>query len=277
MDGGARSRSRTRLSLQICEMQGDLTKIQGVTHRLHAKSRRFPKPCPYLSLVGKQGEYNSLAGIEGSTHAREGALADDEIRELLRLAGVPPSDKEATAWLSDAINAGRRNDKAVERPLPADHNSLLIDVEKSAEELIKRLERLRRYPFSQHTFWHSKPFGAVLKDRVEVREVFSTIETIVLAADLAKDHRRGRRRESRKQQVVDLAFGFFDRFSPHTPSGTPTGAFAAFAREFYAAAAGSDLEGSGGLDRQIRQAALRLAFKHQPMQRKSVKKPRHSS
>jgi hypothetical protein len=204
-------------------------------------------------------------------------LADDEIRELLRLAEVLSSDKMATAWLSDAIEAARRDDKAIEKPLPADHNALLADIEKSAKMLIKRLLRLRRYPSSQHTFWRSTAFGPVYSDRVDVREVFSTLETIVLAADAAKDRRRGRRRETHKQQVVDLAFGFFVRFSPRTPSGTPTGVFAAFARRFFAAAVGSDPEQHGGLDRQIRQAVARSAFKRLPTQRKSVKKPRHSS
>jgi hypothetical protein len=36
---------------------------------------------------------------------------------------------------------------------------LLADIEKTAKILIKRIERLRRFPFSQHTFWHSEAFG----------------------------------------------------------------------------------------------------------------------
>jgi hypothetical protein len=66
--------------------------------------------------------------------------------------------------------------------------------------------------------------------------------------------------------VVDLAFGFFQRFSPRTPSGTPTGAFANFARAFYSAATASDPE-RRGLERQIRQAA-RSFIKRQPHQTK---------
>jgi hypothetical protein len=162
----------------------------------------------------------------------------------------------------------------VKRPLAADHNELLAGIETTATRLIKRLERLRRHPFSHHTFWRSTAFGPVYSDRIEVREVFSTLKTIVIAADTAKDRRRGRRRETGKQHVVDLAFGFFERFSPLTPSGTRTGAFANFAREFYSAATGSDPE-RGGLDRQIRQAAR--SSQRRPAQRKSVKKPRDSS
>jgi hypothetical protein len=54
--------------------------------------------------------------------------------------------------------------------------------------------------------------------------------------------------------VVDLAFAFFVRFSVHEPSGTATGAFAKFARKFYAHVTGVDPEQHRGLDRQIRQA-----------------------
>jgi hypothetical protein len=178
--------------------------------------------------------------------------------------------------LSDALKALRHGDKAVvKRPLPADHNALLTDIEKSAKKVIKKLERLRRYPFSQHTFWRSRAFGPVHYDRVEVREVFSTLETIIAAAEAAKDRRRGRRRKARKQQVVDLAFGFFVRFSPRAPSGTPTGAFATFARQFYSTALGSDPERDGGLDRQIRQSLTRLPIER--ARRKSRKKSSVSS
>jgi hypothetical protein len=68
--------------------------------------------------------------------------------------------------------------------------------------------------------------------------------------------------------MVNLAFGFFVRFSPRRPSGSPTGAFATFAREFYSAATGVDAEDHGGLDRQIRHAAR--SFKRQAAQRKSL-------
>jgi len=204
-------------------------------------------------------------------------LADNRIRELFRLAGVPLSDKEAAEWLSNAIEDARYNDKAEKRPLPADHNALLTNIEKTAKRLIKQLERLRRHPASQHTFWRSKAFGPVYYDRVEVREVLATLETIVAAADIARDRRRGRRRKTRKQQVVDLAFGFFVRFSPRRPSGTPTGAFAAFARKFYSAAIGAHPDEHSGLDRQIRQAQTHLSTEIARARRKSQKKSKVSS
>ena len=58
--------------------------------------------------------------------------------------------------------------------------------------------------------------------------------------------------------MVDLAFAFFVRFSLYQVSGTLTGSFAEFAREFYRAAMDIDPEQHGGLDRQIRQALTRL-------------------
>lgn len=208
-------------------------------------------------------------------------MADDRLQELLQLAGIHPSDGQAgqaTAWLRGAIKDLRHdNGTPVKRPLASHHNDLLTDIEKTAKKLIKRLERLRRYPHSQHAFWRCRAFGPIYNDRVEVREVLSTLEAIVLAANLAKDRHQGRPREARKQHVVDLAFAFFVRFSPRAPSGTPTGAFAKFARKFYFAVVDSDAEQDGGLDRQIRQALTRLPIELERARQKSGKKSRVSS
>ena len=205
-------------------------------------------------------------------------MTENSIPHLLKLAGVPSSDKAAVDWLSKAIAGARYNYAAAkERPLSADHNELLAEIEKSAKKLIKGIERLRRHPASWRAFWRSSVFGPVYLDRVELREVLSTLENIVRAADAAKDRRQGRRREAGKQHVVNLAFGFFVRFSPHRPSGTPTGAFAEFARTFYVAVTGVDREKHGGLDRQIRQALTRLSIERQRARRKSGEKPKASS
>jgi hypothetical protein len=195
------------------------------------------------------------------------------IEELLRVAGVPPSDTKAAAWLSDAIVGAQSSHRtAKQRSLPADHNALLADIEKSAKELIKRIERLRRHPVSARAFWYFSAFGPVHNNRVEVREVLSTLETVVSAAGSAKVRRKGRPHEVGKQKIVNLAFGFFVRFSRYRASGTPTGAFAKFAREFYSAVTGVDPEKrGGGLDRQIRQAVTRLSIERPRAQRKSVK------
>src|SRR5262249_60941326 len=71
------------------------------------------------------------------------------MEELLRLAGVPPSNRKAMAWLNDAIDQARsRYRVAKQRPLPADHNALLADIDKSAKKLTKQIERLRRTTIS---------------------------------------------------------------------------------------------------------------------------------
>jgi hypothetical protein len=107
--------------------------------------------------------------------------------------------------------------------------------------------------------------------------VLSALEKIVVAAGAAKDPRQGRRREVGKQNIVDMAFSFFVQFSRLRPSGSRTGAFATFARQFYSAVTSFDPEQHGGLDRQIRQAAQRLPMERERAQRKSLKKPRQSS
>jgi hypothetical protein len=203
-------------------------------------------------------------------------LIEKSIRQLLQLAGAPPSDEKAAAWLNEAITGARASLRiAAQRPLPADHNELLADIEKSAKELTTRIHRLRRHPVSWNAYWRSGVFGPVRFNRVEVREVLSAVQKIVRAADTAKVHHQGRRRDIGKQQVVDWAFAFFVRYSPDRPSGTPTGAFARFARAFYSAVTELDME--HGLDRQIRQAVTRLPVERQRVQRKSVEKLRDPS
>src|SRR5438128_7181583 len=123
-----------------------------------------------LSLLQEQGGYYSLAGrINGSrirsisamdlvrSRATVTSNSPPAMGELVRLAGVPPSDKKAAAaWLSDAIELAKSKYRAAkQRPLPADHNALLDDIEKSAKELTKRIERLRWHPIPWHAFWRS--------------------------------------------------------------------------------------------------------------------------
>jgi hypothetical protein len=193
------------------------------------------------------------------------------MEELLRLAGVPPSNKKAAAWLSDAIELATSIFRAAkQRPIPVDRNAILADIEKSAKVLTRQIERLRWHPVPRHAFWRSSVFGPVHNNRVEVPEVLSTLEKVITAAGTAKDRDKGRRREFGKQRVVDMALAFFVRFSAHTASGTPTGAFAKFAREFYAAVTGVDPEDHSGLDRQIREAVKRHSIGRPRAQRKSL-------
>lgn len=156
----------------------------------------------------------------------------DPVPDLLKLAGVPSSDNAATAWLKHAIAGAQHSFTAGKaRPLLADHNALLADIEKSAKELSKRIERLRRHPATWRAFWRSSVFGPVYLDRIEILEVLTTIEDIDHAANAAKIRRQGRLPATAKQHVTDLAFAFFVRFSRQQVSGTATGAFARFASD----------------------------------------------
>jgi hypothetical protein len=181
-------------------------------------------------------------------------MAENRIPELLRIAAVDQSDRKAVAWLSAALAGAKDNYQAAEtRPRALDHNELLYDIERAAKKLTKKLKRLDSYPPVYRDFWRSSVFGPVFNGRFEIKEVLETIDKIIRAANSAKDPRKGRRRQIGKQHVVNLALGFFKRFSPHKPSGTTTGKFAKFAREFYSAAIGRDPE-ADGLDRQITNA-----------------------
>ena len=206
-------------------------------------------------------------------------MTEHEIKDLLRLAGTSPSDKKAAvAWLRDALGSAEfSNRMAKQRPLPADHNDLLVDIEKKAKGLDKRLQRLRNRPYSWRAFWRSSVFGPVRLNRVVAREVLSTLKKIVRAAQIEKDPGKGRPRKIGKQQVVDRAFAFFVRYSPHEPSGTPTGAFAGFARAFYAAAIKVDPDDDGGLDRQIREAIKRLPTQRDRARHMSMRQRQKSS
>ena len=201
-------------------------------------------------------------------------MTEHEIKDLLRLAGTSSSDKKAAvAWLRDALaTAEFSNRVAKQRPLPADHNDLLADIEKKAKELDKRLQRLRNRPYSWRAFWRSSVFGPVRLNQVVDREVLSTLKNIVRAAQIEKDPGQGRPRKAGKQQVVDRALAFFVRYSPFAPSGTPTGAFATFARAFYIVATRVNPDRDGGLDRQIRQAIKGL-----PVQRERARHFRKTS
>lgn len=188
---------------------------------------------------------------------------------LLKLAGLAKTDQKATAWLREAISGARASFRAAKhRPRSVDHNNLLADIEKHAKKLVKRLEGLRWHEIPWHAFWRSEVFGPARLDRVEDDQVLVALKRIVCAAQTARERHRGRPLHRGKQHVVDTAFAFFVRYSPHRSSGTATGAFARFARAFYTEVTGFDPEEQGGLDRQIRRAATRLAIERQRSQRK---------
>ena len=201
-------------------------------------------------------------------------MANQEIKELIQLAGVPPSDNEAVAWLEEALGSAEFSNRvANQRPVPADHNDLLADIEKKANDLDRRLRRLRKRSYTWRAFWRSSAFGPVRLNRAVDREVLSTLTKIVRAAQIEKDPQKGRPRKVGEQQVVDRALGFFVQYSPLEPSGTPTGAFARFARKFYVVATNRH----GDIDRQIRVAMKRLPILRERARLMSTRDRKRSS
>src|SRR5262245_59711692 len=74
-------------------------------------------------------------------------MSGNRTSDLLQLAGVPSSNRAAADWLSKAIVGARSfHSIAKERPLAADHNERLADIEATAKKLTKQIERLTPAP-----------------------------------------------------------------------------------------------------------------------------------
>ncbi len=83
-----------------------------------------------------------------------------------------------------------RPDPGIESP-NKDHSPqittpfLLISI-KAQKKLTKQIARLRLHPVPWYAFWRSSVFGPVHHNRVEVPDVFSTLEKLAKAASSAK-------------------------------------------------------------------------------------------
>jgi hypothetical protein len=205
---------------------------------------------------------------------------EKQLKELLELAEVRWSNTGARSWLQSALlAAGALNPtkkKEGQRPLPTDHSERMADIARAASKLNRELVRLRSHPYSWAAFWRAvetrlKNISVIMDEedfsryrarsgRLDDRTCLATLGHLASAAEAAKESRMGRPLAAEKQHIVDLAFGFFARYSPLKPSGTHTGAFGEFARAFHAAAIKRD---AGDLDRQIRVAMSRLPIQEE--------------
>ena len=107
------------------EMQGDFNlcgeKLGNINH------------LDEISLLEEQGGYNPLAGrkririrIAGR---RSMNLTVNSIQHPLQLAGVCASDRRVASWLRAAVEGAQSSyGAAKQRPLAADHNTLLADM-----------------------------------------------------------------------------------------------------------------------------------------------------
>jgi hypothetical protein len=175
--------------------------------------------------------------------------------KLLSLMAVPAEQQdEACFWLWIGLRACG---DPIERHIPTVHNELLETIETAAKALLAGRQKLRESPYTFWDFWEPNSLFETALDppapcfEVEDEDTFRGIEGFVRRAEAAKDRRRHRPRDARKQGIVTVAACLFKQFSPLPLSGTPTGRFAEFARKFYWSATGVDAD----LDTQIRRSA----------------------
>ena len=99
--------------------------------------------------------------------------------DLLKLAGVLPSDKVGWTWLSEAIDGARSSyPTAKQRPLAADHNALLTEIKKSAKDTTQRLNGFADTQPPGARSGALRPSVLFIVDRVEVRGVLSALEVL---------------------------------------------------------------------------------------------------
>ena len=197
------------------------------------------------------------------------SLPDDPtIDELLELAGVT-ADPASRRWIGDALAAAQAIAKYEPRPSPAKHNAPLDAIEAAVNRLIATLDELRRHPLAHAGFWRFAAFGPVRAGEFERPGVTSTLSAIREAARKGRLSKIGRPRNSRKQQIVDLALAFCARFSPKRPSSDANNFFLLFAELFFEHSTGLSVEGKGnGISRQVAVALKRL-----PIEKKRAKLP----
>lgn len=187
---------------------------------------------------------------------------DEQLESLMTLAGVAEKNRDARRWLRRALEATAPFSGEVHAPIPSDRNAPLDELIKCADALLGQLSKLQNHPHANSAFWHS-PFFAVDEEDEPVEGVVRrTVEKIALAAAQARVEKTGRPSNQPKQQAVNLAAAFYDRYAPEKITGTPTSKFAEFARAFYALACGDD---TVGLDRQIRNAARTVTERKSPV------------
>ena len=112
---------------------------------------------------------------------------NQQIVELLRLAGISTKNSKARSWLGSALSAVRsRTDARAPQPTPAKHNAPLDKVARANERLVAALAQLKRHPQAHLTFWRSPAFGGVYSDQVERTDVLATLTHIRQAASQAR-------------------------------------------------------------------------------------------
>jgi hypothetical protein len=201
-------------------------------------------------------------------------LSDQDVRGLLSLAGIDPANGMAVSRLRFHIDQAKPLINGIARPIPAEHNPPLDCVAKAADELLDALKKLdNSHPHANLSLWindvWSDPLfvasaeipgsfplrvmsAGEMHDNARVG-IVTALQRLKKSANEAR-YQRNNRPPEETQRVVERAFEFFVRNSPHKPTQSPTGAFAKFATKFHEAATG---EYRGNLERAVRTVIVR--------------------
>jgi hypothetical protein len=201
---------------------------------------------------------------------RVSAPNDSTIDDLLELAGISPTDIEARRWLRHALIGAKSTAAGQPKPNPARHNAPLAAIERAAAKLTETMHALRHHPHAYLDFWSYADFGPVFGDKHERPHVISNVKSILTAAQKGRISKSGRPADRRKQHIINLALGFWVRFSPVGPSSDESNPFVSFAERFFENATGLSVDGRGnGIMRQIRAALQRMPIEIQRAARRN--------
>lgn len=165
-----------------------------------------------------------------------------KVDDLMKLAFVDTDNADARAWLINALTGCAAYKDGAPQASPKDHDEELETIKALSDELRKRIEFLRMPERAgiHSDFWINPIFGKIEAGQIERANVFDTLDAISTAAEQGMWNLKGRPKNKRKQEFINIALGFFVRFSSKRPTQSPTGPFGSFAHEFYMAVTGQD-------------------------------------
>lgn len=161
--------------------------------------------------------------------------SSDDIRELLKLAGIDSCDETAISRLRLHLEDAHGVFIGKSRPVPKDHNEPLNDIIKFTNKLLNTLATLENaYPHANAALWCNHLWSDsqfTLRDSAHIA-VTVTLESLKKSAEKARYTHNGRLPGTPKR-IIKCAFDFFVRNSPQQLTTTPTGKFGKFATKFY--------------------------------------------
>lgn len=184
-------------------------------------------------------------------------LPNEDIAELLSLAGADPSDTRARNWLRECYKSAllANHSGVSQRPSADEYRLPLEGIRKAADKLHDAIKKLDRgaHPHAANVmrlYFDAAPPIATHYDDAQIG-VVATLERLSAAATDAINNvpysRPGAKRTV-EREIAEYALDYYRCISPNKPSMTPTGRFAKFVRKLCELATGKKCE---GLDRII--------------------------